>query len=159
MSSSDINEALRKQALFDLTTTKNRDAADEVKSLRADLQRLLRERLKLSEDKLKLTFQSRFGRAEWLQPYTDKTVEALARSGVKNLAVVTPGFAADCLETLEEIAMEAFFGLVVAIAVVFEGGAKLTTSPLKAPARLVSELRHERPSISSGCIAYFWEGK
>jgi ferrochelatase len=67
---------------------------------------LLRERLKLGEDKLMLTFQSRFGRAEWLQPYTDKTVEALARRGVKNLAVVTPGFAADCLETLEEIAVE-----------------------------------------------------
>ena len=53
-----------------------------------------------------LTFQSRFGRAEWLQPYTDKTVEALAKRGVKNLAVVTPGFSADCLETLEEIAVE-----------------------------------------------------
>ena len=68
--------------------------------------RLLRERLKLSEDKLMLTFQSRFGKAEWLQPYTDKTVEALAQRGVKNLAVVTPGFAADCLETLEEIVVE-----------------------------------------------------
>jgi ferrochelatase len=55
-------------------------------------------------DKLKLTFQSRFGRAEWLQPYTDKTVEALARQGVKSMAVITPGFAADCVETLEEIA-------------------------------------------------------
>jgi ferrochelatase len=68
--------------------------------------RLLRERLKLGEDKLMLTFQSRFGRAEWLQPYTDKTVEALAQRGVKNLAVITPGFSADCLETLEEIAVE-----------------------------------------------------
>ena len=56
--------------------------------------------------KLSLTFQSRFGREEWLQPYTDKTVEALARDGVKRLAIVTPGFAADCLETLEEIAEE-----------------------------------------------------
>jgi len=53
-----------------------------------------------------LTFQSRFGRAEWLQPYTDMTVQALAQRGVKNLAVVTPGFSADCLETLEEIAVE-----------------------------------------------------
>ena len=53
-----------------------------------------------------LTFQSRFGRAEWLQPYTDMTVKSLAERGVKNLAVVTPGFAADCLETLEEIAVE-----------------------------------------------------
>ncbi len=56
--------------------------------------------------KLKLTFQSRFGRTEWIKPYTDKTVEALARDGVKAIAIVTPGFAADCIETLEEIAGE-----------------------------------------------------
>ncbi len=56
--------------------------------------------------KIKLTFQSRFGRAEWIKPYTDQTVEALARSGVKRIAIVTPGFAADCIETLEEIAEE-----------------------------------------------------
>jgi ferrochelatase len=68
--------------------------------------RLLRARLRLGEDKLVLTFQSRFGKAEWLQPYTDHTVAALAQRGVKNLAVVTPGFSADCLETLEEIAVE-----------------------------------------------------
>ncbi len=68
--------------------------------------RLLRERLRLDDSKLMLTFQSRFGRAEWLTPYTDKTVEALAQRGVKSMAVVTPGFAADCLETLEEIAVE-----------------------------------------------------
>jgi protoporphyrin/coproporphyrin ferrochelatase len=68
--------------------------------------RLLRERLGLSEERLMLTFQSRFGTAEWLQPYTDETVKALAERGVKQLAVVTPGFAADCLETLEEIAGE-----------------------------------------------------
>jgi ferrochelatase len=68
--------------------------------------RRLRERLKLDESKLRLTFQSRFGRAVWLQPYTDATVKSLAKQGVKNLAVMTPGFAADCLETLEEIAME-----------------------------------------------------
>ncbi|HTS39686.1 MAG TPA: ferrochelatase [Xanthobacteraceae bacterium] len=68
--------------------------------------RLLRERLKLGADKLMLTFQSRFGRAEWLQPYTDMTVKSLAERGVKNLAVITPGFSADCLETLEEIAVE-----------------------------------------------------
>jgi ferrochelatase len=68
--------------------------------------RLLRERLDLSEERFLLTFQSRFGTAEWLQPYTDETVKALAERGVKRLAVVTPGFAADCLETLEEIAGE-----------------------------------------------------
>jgi ferrochelatase len=68
--------------------------------------RLLRKKLGMNERKLRLTFQSRFGTAEWLKPYTDKTVEALAKGGVKNLAIITPGFAADCLETLEEIAME-----------------------------------------------------
>ena len=68
--------------------------------------RRLRQRLKLDEDKLRLTFQSRFGRAEWLRPYTDVTVKSLAKQGVKNLAVITPGFSADCLETLEEIAVE-----------------------------------------------------
>jgi ferrochelatase len=68
--------------------------------------RLLRDRLGMDEEKFKLTFQSRFGNAEWLQPHTDMTVKALAEQGVKNLAVVTPGFTADCLETLEEIAGE-----------------------------------------------------
>ncbi len=66
----------------------------------------LRARLGLDEQRLRLTFQSRFGSDPWLQPYTDKTVEQLARDGVRRLAVVTPGFAADCLETLEEIAQE-----------------------------------------------------
>jgi protoporphyrin/coproporphyrin ferrochelatase len=68
--------------------------------------RLVRDRLKLNEDAFRMTFQSRFGREPWLQPYTDMTVKALAKQGVKNLAVITPGFAADCLETLEEIAVE-----------------------------------------------------
>lgn len=66
----------------------------------------LRERLGLDEKKLLLTFQSRFGTDEWLEPYTDKTVERLGKEGVKRLVVVMPGFAADCLETLEEIAGE-----------------------------------------------------
>jgi protoporphyrin/coproporphyrin ferrochelatase len=66
----------------------------------------LRKRLGLDASKLLLTFQSRFGYEEWLQPYTDKTIEQLAQKGVKRLAVVTPGFSADCLETLEEIAQE-----------------------------------------------------
>ena len=67
--------------------------------------RLLRERLGWPKKRLMTTFQSRFGPAEWLQPYTDKTVEALAKDGVRRLAIVTPGFASDCLETLEEIAI------------------------------------------------------
>ena len=69
--------------------------------------RLLREHLGWPEGRLILTFQSRFGPKEWLQPYTDVTVERLAKSGVKNLAIVSPGFSADCLETLEEIAEQA----------------------------------------------------
>lgn len=66
----------------------------------------LRARMGLEASKLLLTFQSRFGADEWLQPYTDKTIEKLAKDGVRRLAVVMPGFAADCLETLEEIAQE-----------------------------------------------------
>jgi len=68
---------------------------------------LLRERLGFDERKLITTFQSRFGGQEWLQPYTDRTVERLARDGVKSIAVINPGFSADCIETLEEIAGEA----------------------------------------------------
>ena len=66
----------------------------------------LRKRLDLDASKFLLTFQSRFGKAEWLQPYTDKTIAQLAKDGVRRIAVVMPGFAADCLETLEEIAQE-----------------------------------------------------
>ena len=66
----------------------------------------LRKRLGLDASKLLLTFQSRFGYDEWLQPYTDATMAKLAKDGVKRIAVVMPGFAADCLETLEEIAQE-----------------------------------------------------
>jgi len=82
------------------------EAGDPYPRQCAETVRLLRARLGLGEDKLALTFQSRFGRAEWLRPYTDETVRALARRGVRSLAVVTPGFSADCLETLEEIAVE-----------------------------------------------------
>ena len=66
----------------------------------------LRKRMGLDASKLILTFQSRFGFDEWLKPYTDKTIEKLAKDGVRRIAVVTPGFSADCLETLEEIAQE-----------------------------------------------------
>jgi ferrochelatase len=66
----------------------------------------LRKRLGLEASKLILTFQSRFGFDEWLKPYTDKTIERLAKDGVRRVAVVMPGFSADCLETLEEIAQE-----------------------------------------------------
>ena len=85
--------------------------------------RLVSERLALSEGRWQLTFQSRFGRAEWLQPYTDKTLRQWARDGIKHVDVVCPGFSADCLETLEEIAMmnkEAFLAA---------GGARLHYIP------------------------------
>jgi len=69
--------------------------------------RLLREKLGWPKEKLQVTFQSRFGPEEWLQPYTDKTVEKLAQEGIKRIAVINPGFVSDCLETLEEIAEQA----------------------------------------------------
>jgi ferrochelatase len=66
----------------------------------------LRKRMGLDASKLILTFQSRFGFDAWLQPYTDQTMERLAKEGIRRVAVVMPGFSADCLETLEEIALE-----------------------------------------------------
>lgn len=69
--------------------------------------RLLTEALGLQPDQVRVTFQSRFGKAEWLQPYTEPTLQHLAASGTKRVDVVCPGFPADCLETLEEIAQEA----------------------------------------------------
>ena len=68
---------------------------------------LLRARLGWKEGRIQTTFQSRFGPAEWLTPYTDKTLEALPGEGTERVAVMMPGFSADCLETLEEIAEEA----------------------------------------------------
>ncbi|MBD9373500.1 ferrochelatase [Rhizobium sp. ARZ01] len=85
--------------------------------------RLLRDRLGWSKEKLQVTFQSRFGPEEWLQPYTDKTVEKLAQDGVKRIAVINPGFVSDCLETLEEIAGEA------AESFLHNGGEKFTHIP------------------------------
>jgi protoporphyrin/coproporphyrin ferrochelatase len=67
---------------------------------------LLRQKLGFDETKLMMTFQSRFGRGQWLEPYTISTVKSLAKKGVKNLVMLLPGFSADCLETLEEIAVE-----------------------------------------------------
>ena len=62
-------------------------------------------RLGLRADEWMATFQSRFGRAEWLQPYAQQTVEELPSKGVKKLVMMTPGFASDCVETLEEVAI------------------------------------------------------
>jgi ferrochelatase len=68
--------------------------------------RLLAEKLGLNREQYVVSFQSRFGRAEWIQPYTSATLEKLGKEGCKRLDVICPGFVADCLETLEEIAME-----------------------------------------------------
>ena len=82
------------------------DKGDPYQAQCEETVRLMRESLGLDERSLMLTFQSRFGRTEWIRPYTDATAERLAKKGVKNLAIVTPGFSADCIETLEEIGME-----------------------------------------------------
>jgi ferrochelatase len=71
-----------------------------------EVTRLVGEKLGLQQGTFSTTFQSRLGFDPWLQPYTDRTIEKLALSGVKKMAIVTPAFVSDCLETLEEIAME-----------------------------------------------------
>ena len=67
--------------------------------------RLMKERLGSTGDKLHMVFQSRFGREAWLQPYAEPTIRELAENGVRNVVVIAPGFVADCLETLEELAI------------------------------------------------------
>ncbi|VEC75768.1 Ferrochelatase, protoheme ferro-lyase [Raoultella ornithinolytica] len=71
-----------------------------------DTTRELVSALGLSPDRAMMTFQSRFGREPWLTPYTDETLKMLGEKGVKHIQVICPGFAADCLETLEEIAVQ-----------------------------------------------------
>ena len=68
--------------------------------------KLLAEKLQLKPDQWEISFQSRFGREEWLQPYTDIILKEWGEQGIKNVAVICPGFPSDCLETLEEIAVE-----------------------------------------------------
>jgi ferrochelatase len=68
--------------------------------------RLLAEALDLNASQYTVSFQSRFGKAKWLEPYTETTLQALARGGARRVDVVCPGFTSDCLETLEEIAQE-----------------------------------------------------
>ncbi|MGY2572623.1 ferrochelatase [Vibrio sp. C8] len=68
--------------------------------------RLLAQELGLAEEKVLMTYQSQFGKEEWLQPYTDKTMESLPEKGIKKLDIICPAFSVDCLETLEEIAGE-----------------------------------------------------
>jgi len=85
--------------------------------------RLLAESLGLSKEQYRVTFQSRFGRAKWLQPYTQDSIEKLAQAGIERIDVVCPGFAADCLETLEEINLE------VREAFVHKGGKQFDYTP------------------------------
>ena len=68
--------------------------------------RLVKEKMKLSDDQIMTTFQSRFGREEWLQPYTSETLKELPGKGIKDIHIISPGFSADCLETLEELEEE-----------------------------------------------------
>ena len=85
--------------------------------------RLLKEKLGMKDDNFKLTFQSRFGPTKWLEPYTEATLRELGEAGHKNIAVITPGFISDCVETLEEISIEARETFIDA------GGENFTTIP------------------------------
>lgn len=103
--------------------------------------RLLREKLGYSKDFAQIVFQSRFGRAEWLKPYAQETVENLASEGVKNVVIISPGFASDCVETLEELAIglhETFHE---------KGGANFSVVPCLNDSpeaiRLFAQLAHE----------------
>ncbi len=71
-----------------------------------EVTRLVAKKLNLKDDTYSSSFQSRLGFDPWLQPYTDRTIERLGKEGIKNMAIATPAFVSDCLETLEEIAME-----------------------------------------------------
>lgn len=88
-----------------------------------EVTRLVAKKLELKENSYSTSFQSRLGFDPWLQPYTDRTIERLGKQGIKNIAIVTPAFVSDCLETLEEIAME---GQEIFHEV---GGNKFTTVP------------------------------
>ncbi|MBC8718869.1 MULTISPECIES: ferrochelatase [Brucella/Ochrobactrum group] len=83
------------------------DKGDPYRAQCLETSRLLRARLGMDDKQFRSTFQSRFGPEEWLQPYTDETVEELAKQGVKSVAVLNPGFVVDCLETVDEIGHEA----------------------------------------------------
>jgi ferrochelatase len=91
---------------FHGTPRSYRDQGDPYYDQCQQTARLVAERLWLTEERWQVTFQSRFGKAEWLQPYTDVTLRELAREGVKSVDIISPGFSADCLETLEELAVE-----------------------------------------------------
>jgi ferrochelatase len=113
--------------------------------------RLLAKKLELNPQEWKVTFQSRFGYARWLQPYTRPTLEALARDGIKRVDVICPGFVCDCLETLEEI------GILARRAFLDAGGrefyllSSLNESPdwIDALAELARGIGYDRDSASA----------
>jgi len=104
--------------------------------------RLLGERLQLEPGQLVVTFQSRFGKAEWLQPYTEPTLVALAKAGIRSVDVMCPGFTSDCLETLEEIDQEARAAYLTAGGESFRYIACLNDSPAWIAALADIALRH-----------------
>lgn len=110
--------------------------------------RLLREHLQLPPERILVTFQSRFGKAKWLQPYTEPTLEALARAGTETVDVMCPGFVADCLETLEEIDQEARTTFLRNGGKVFSYVPCLNADPdwIDALATIVSDHLHEWPT-------------
>tara|TARA_R100000656_G_scaffold124843_1_gene104053 strand:+ start:618 stop:1658 length:1041 start_codon:yes stop_codon:yes gene_type:complete len=85
---------------------RNLDLGDPYYCLCIKTTRLVAEKLGLNKDDYMACFQSRFGYAEWLKPYTDETLKSLPAEGIKNIAILSPAFSADCLETLEELAVE-----------------------------------------------------
>jgi ferrochelatase len=91
--------------------------------------RLLAQALDLSPEQYRVTFQSRFGKAKWLQPYTEPTLVSMAKQGVKSVDVICPGFVADCLETLEEISQEVRHAFIAAGGQRFEYIACLNDNP------------------------------
>ena len=109
--------------------------------------RLVAEYLEMEPNTYSVSFQSRLGFDPWLKPYTDRTIERFGKQGMKNLAIVTPAFVSDCLETLEEIAMEGeeIFHEV--------GGKKFTVVPclndrkewVKVLSRWIDEWAHQKP--------------
>ena len=104
--------------------------------------RLLAEKLGLSKDRYQLTFQSRFGKAKWLQPYTEPTLIKLAQEGLKSVDLVCPGFTGDCLETLEEINMEARHAFIAAGGKAFGYIECLNDSPQWLAAMSELSIRH-----------------
>ncbi|MBE7416256.1 MAG: ferrochelatase [Ideonella sp.] len=104
--------------------------------------RLLAERLGLQAHEFRVTYQSRFGRARWLEPYTEATLRRLARDGVERVDVVCPGFTADCLETLEEIAIAGRSTFLAAGGKTFHAIACLNDSPAWIDALAKLAIRH-----------------